>query len=111
MKLLFDENLSSKLSNRLNDLFPNSLHVRDVGMKATIDPIVWDYAIAISWWIFPAAGGVIAVSLGAAFWLGRRSKPEILSTHSSYFSNNGKLLVPSNYDLSATEPANDDKSK
>jgi predicted nuclease of predicted toxin-antitoxin system len=44
MKLLFDENLSPKLSDRLSDLFPNSLHVRDVGMKATIDPIVWDYA-------------------------------------------------------------------
>jgi predicted nuclease of predicted toxin-antitoxin system len=44
MKLLFDENLSPKLPNRLSDLFPNSLHVRDVGMKAMIDPIVWDYA-------------------------------------------------------------------
>lgn len=44
MKLLFDENLSPKLPNRLLDLFPNSLHVRDVGMKATTDPIVWDYA-------------------------------------------------------------------
>lgn len=44
MKLLFDENLSPKLSKRLSDLFPNSLHVRDVGMQATIDPIVWDYA-------------------------------------------------------------------
>jgi predicted nuclease of predicted toxin-antitoxin system len=44
MKLLFDENLSPKLPNRLSNLFPNSLHVRDVGMKATIDPIVWDYA-------------------------------------------------------------------
>jgi predicted nuclease of predicted toxin-antitoxin system len=44
MKLLFDENLSPKLPQRLTDLFPNSLHVRDVGMKATIDPIVWDYA-------------------------------------------------------------------
>jgi predicted nuclease of predicted toxin-antitoxin system len=44
MKLLFDENLSPKLPNRLSDIFPNSLHVRDVGMKATIDPIVWDYA-------------------------------------------------------------------
>jgi predicted nuclease of predicted toxin-antitoxin system len=39
MKLLFDENLSPKLPNRLNDLFPDSLHVRDVGMKATIDPM------------------------------------------------------------------------
>ena len=44
MKLLFDENLSPKLPTRLSDIFPNSLHVRDVGMKATIDPIVWDYA-------------------------------------------------------------------
>ena len=44
MKLLFDENLSPKLPSRLSDLFPGSLHVRDVGMKATIDPIVWDYA-------------------------------------------------------------------
>ena len=44
MKLLFDENLSPKLSLCLTDIFPNSLHVRDVGMKSTIDPIVWDYA-------------------------------------------------------------------
>jgi predicted nuclease of predicted toxin-antitoxin system len=44
MRLLFDENLSPKLPNRLGNVFPNSLHVRDVGMKATIDPIVWSYA-------------------------------------------------------------------
>jgi predicted nuclease of predicted toxin-antitoxin system len=44
MKLLLDENLSPNLPYRLRDLFPNSIHVRDVGMKATIDPIVWDYA-------------------------------------------------------------------
>ena len=44
MKLLFDENLSPALPHRIADLFPNSVHVRDVGMKATDDPIVWDYA-------------------------------------------------------------------
>lgn len=44
MKLLFDENLSPKLPRLLADLFPESLHVRDVGMKATADPTVWDYA-------------------------------------------------------------------
>lgn len=44
MRLFFDENLSPKLPNRLSDIFPNSLHVRDVEMKATIDPVVWDYA-------------------------------------------------------------------
>lgn len=46
MKLLFDENLSPNLPRRLADLFPDSLHVRDIGMKATDDPIVWDYAKA-----------------------------------------------------------------
>jgi len=44
MKLLFDENLSFKLATRLSDVFPDSLHVRDVGMQATVDPVVWDYA-------------------------------------------------------------------
>ena len=44
MRLLFDENLSPRLPQRLIDIFPDSLHVRDVGMKATIDPVVWDYA-------------------------------------------------------------------
>ena len=44
MKLLFDENLSPKLPRLLADLFPDSLHVRDVGMKATEDPAVWEYA-------------------------------------------------------------------
>lgn len=39
-----DENLSPKLPNLLSDIFSNSLHVRDVGMKATTDSVVWDYA-------------------------------------------------------------------
>ena len=44
MKLLFDENLSHKLSRRLVDLFPDSIHVRDVGLKSSDDPLVWEYA-------------------------------------------------------------------
>ena len=44
MKLLFDENLSPRLPRLLADLFPDSIHVRDVGMKATDDPVVWDHA-------------------------------------------------------------------
>ena len=44
MKLLFDENLSPKLSRLLEDLFPKSIHVRDVGLQATDDPLVWEYA-------------------------------------------------------------------
>lgn len=44
MKLLFDENLSYKLVQLLEDLFPNSIHVRNVGLKAADDPLVWEYA-------------------------------------------------------------------
>ena len=44
MKLLFDENLSPKLVHLLHDLFPDSLHVRDVGLKASDDLSVWKYA-------------------------------------------------------------------
>jgi predicted nuclease of predicted toxin-antitoxin system len=44
MKLLFDENLSHKLVPLLADLFPDSAHVRDVGLKAADDPVVWEYA-------------------------------------------------------------------
>ena len=44
MKLLFDENLSSALPRRVADIFPDSFHVRDVGMKAADDPVVRDYA-------------------------------------------------------------------
>lgn len=44
MKLLFDENLSPKLPRLLAELFPDSIHVRDVGLKSADDPIVWQYA-------------------------------------------------------------------
>ena len=32
------------MARRLADLFPDSVHVRDVGLKAADDPQVWDYA-------------------------------------------------------------------
>ncbi|HEX8737874.1 MAG TPA: DUF5615 family PIN-like protein [Pyrinomonadaceae bacterium] len=46
MKLLFDENLSHRLASLLADLFPDSVHVRDIGLKAADDIQVWDYAKA-----------------------------------------------------------------
>ncbi len=44
MKLLFDENLSHQLVRLLTDIFPQSVHVRDVGLKSADDPVVWQYA-------------------------------------------------------------------
>ena len=46
MRLLFDQNLSHKLVNRLADVFPDSLHVRDIGMKSANDPTIAKFALA-----------------------------------------------------------------
>ena len=44
MKLLFDQNLSPKLVNRLADLFPNSSHVQSAGLDCADDNQVWEHA-------------------------------------------------------------------
>lgn len=48
MKLLFDQNLAPRLVGLLDDLFPGSRHVRDVGLAAAADAAVWDYAKALA---------------------------------------------------------------
>lgn len=45
MKLLFDENLSHRLAEKLTDLFPGSTHVRLVGLESAEDPGVWELAV------------------------------------------------------------------
>jgi predicted nuclease of predicted toxin-antitoxin system len=44
MKLLFDENLSAKLVQKLSDAFPESAHVHYVGLESEDDDKVWEYA-------------------------------------------------------------------
>lgn len=44
MKLLYDQNLSYRLVVALNDLYPDSLHVRDIGLKDADDSDIWEYA-------------------------------------------------------------------
>lgn len=44
MKLLFDENLSFKLSKRLQDIYPDSTHVSFVDLQNVDDFIIWQYA-------------------------------------------------------------------
>jgi predicted nuclease of predicted toxin-antitoxin system len=46
MRLLFDENLSPRLVSALEDLFPDSAHVHEVGLGAADDIAVWEYAKA-----------------------------------------------------------------
>lgn len=46
MKLLFDQNLSPRLPRLLADIFPDSVHVRELGMKEATDTVIWAYAEA-----------------------------------------------------------------
>ena len=44
MKLLFDHNLSPRLVDRLDDLYPGSQHVFLLEMGEADDRQIWDYA-------------------------------------------------------------------
>ena len=44
MKLLFDQNLSPRLVQRLSDLYPDSSHVYLIGLDTAADPVIWQYA-------------------------------------------------------------------
>lgn len=41
---MFDQNLSPRLARSLADIYPDSAHVRDVGLRAADDSAVWEYA-------------------------------------------------------------------
>ena len=44
MKLIFDQNLSPRLRNALHDLYPESIHLTDVGLDQAPDTDIWPYA-------------------------------------------------------------------
>lgn len=44
MRLLFDQNLSHRLISLLHDLFPESLHVRSLGLAEADDLTIWNPA-------------------------------------------------------------------
>jgi len=44
VKFLFDENVSPRLVAALSDVFPGSIHVRDVGLARATDAAIWAYA-------------------------------------------------------------------
>lgn len=44
MKLLLDENLSDRVISRIIDLYPDSNHVKNLGLVSTDDALIWEYA-------------------------------------------------------------------
>lgn len=46
MKLLFDQNLSPRLPKLLADIYAESIHVREVGLRDADDFAIWQYSKA-----------------------------------------------------------------
>jgi predicted nuclease of predicted toxin-antitoxin system len=44
VKLLLDENLSDRIIHRIGDLYPDSEHVKPLGLINTDDVVIWEYA-------------------------------------------------------------------
>lgn len=44
MKLLFDQNLSPRLLGLLSDLYPDSVHVQEIGLRDATDTVIWQHA-------------------------------------------------------------------
>ena len=63
MKLLVDENISYKLASRLSDIFPNSVHVQNLGLKATDDKLIWERAAREAFVILTKDQGLFERSL------------------------------------------------
>jgi predicted nuclease of predicted toxin-antitoxin system len=45
MRLLFDEQLSSRLPRLLSDRYPESLHVEDLNLLGAADRVIWQAAV------------------------------------------------------------------
>jgi predicted nuclease of predicted toxin-antitoxin system len=44
MKLLFDQNLSPRLPRLLADIYSESVHIREIGLRDASDAEIWEYA-------------------------------------------------------------------
>jgi predicted nuclease of predicted toxin-antitoxin system len=44
VKLLFDENLSHRLAESLSEVYPDSAHLRNCGLRGAADEPIWQYA-------------------------------------------------------------------
>lgn len=94
MKLLFDHNLSPRLVNRLNDLFPGSNHIYMLGMDQADDRDVWAYARNNGFTIVTRDSGYSELSIVQGFppkviWIrrGNCSTTEIEMILRSHFSD------------------------
>jgi len=74
MKLLFDQNISFRITDKIKDLFPGSRQVRDLGLENSSDTFLWAYAKENEFCIVTFDGdffdlGIIKGSSPKVIWL------------------------------------------
>ena len=74
MKLLLDQNISFRITSKIQDLFPGSKQVRDLGLENSKDSFLWNYAQENNYCIVTFDGdfydlGLIKGSSPKVIWL------------------------------------------
>jgi len=97
MKLLLDQNISFRITSKIQDLFPGSKQVRDLGLENSKDSFLWNYAKENNYCIVTFDGdfydlGLIKGSSPKVIWLrlGNTS------------TQNVETILRKNYDLIKT---------
>ena len=97
MKLLLDQNISFRITNKIQDIFPGSKQVRDLGLENSKDSLIWNYAKENNYCIVTFDGdfydlGLIKGSSPKVIWLrlGNTSTQNI------------EIVLRKNYDLIKT---------
>jgi predicted nuclease of predicted toxin-antitoxin system len=74
MKLLLDQNISFRIISKIQDIFPGSKQVRDLGLENSKDSLIWNYAKENNYCIVTSDGdfydlGLIKGSSPKVIWL------------------------------------------
>jgi len=97
MKLLLDQNISFRITIKIQDLFPGSKQVRDLGLENSKDSFLWNYAKENNYCIVTFDGdfydlGLIKGSSPKVIWL------RLGNTTTQYI----ETVLRKNYDLIKT---------
>ena len=94
MKLLLDQNISFRITSKIQDLFPGSKQVKDLGLENSKDSFLWNYAKENNFCILTFDGdfyelGLIKGSSPKVIWL------RLVNTS----TRNIEVALRKNYDL------------
>ena len=88
MKLLFDQNISHRILNHIQDILPEAKQVRDLGLENISDKQIWEYAKESGYIIVTFDGDFYDFSL---VW-GHPPKIIWIRTHNQTTKNVEKIL-------------------